>query len=234
MEIPKDFPKMEIIEKENDGKLTDNEYSFILDTTLKPKHRKEPYIISFIDSFVRCKSIAQASEEAGIHKSIGYTLRHRADIARAIQAITDKSAVKYNFDNSEIFERVKEVVEFDPADLMNPDGTFKSNMHDIPPETRRVLKKLKVNNLYKQVEDINGMKSKIIVGEVIEYEFYDKLKAAEMVGREKEMFKNTTRVEHGVTKDMADILLASAKRADKVKNDIIDVTPVNKEIDYEK
>lgn len=211
------------------GELTENEYGFILDTTLRKKHRKDVTIIAFIDSFIACKSIQQASAEAGIHRKLGYQIRHRKDVANAIQKLIDKSTVKHGFDSSEIFERVKEVVEFDPIMVQNADGSFKSNMHDIEPEVRRNIRKLKVKNLWNQNEDINGMKSKIIIGEVIEYEFYDKLKAAELVGREKEMFKNTTKVEHSVTKDMAHVLLESAKRADertKPKEiDCIDITP---------
>ena len=202
-------------DEEKSGELTEHESSYILNTSLKPKHRNDPVIIGFIDSFVACKSISQASAEAGVKTSIGYGIRHRKDVALAIQRLIDKSAVKYGFDQSEIFERVKEVVEFDPIEVQNADGTFKSNMHDIAPEARRNIKKLKVKNIYNQIEDINGMKSKIIVGEVIEYEFYDKLKAAELTGREKEMFKNTTKVEHSVTKDMAAILLESTKRAER-------------------
>jgi len=212
--------------KENSGELTTDESSFILDATLKAKHRKDASVIAFIDAFVACKSISQASVEAGIHPRDGYKIRHRRDVSLAIQKLIDKSAIKYGFDNSEIFERVKEVVEFDPIMVQNPDGTFKSNMHDIPPEARRNIKKMKVKNLYKQVEDINGMKEKLIVGELIEYEFYDKLKASELVGKEKEMFKNTTKVEHTVTKDMASILLESARRAEeRRKPEIIDITP---------
>jgi len=206
------------------GRLTEDEATFIMDTTLLPKHRKDASVLLFIDSFLRCKSVRQASDEAGIHISIGQSYRHRKDINNTIQKIIDKSAMKYGFDCSEIFERVKEVVEFDPIMLQNADGTFKSNLHDIEPAARRNLKSLKVKNLWNQVEDINGIKRKIIIGEVIEYEFYDKLKAAELTGREKEMFKNTTRVEHGLTKDMADILLESAKRAETRR--VTEVTPI--------
>lgn len=197
---------------ERDGLLTENDSDFILGTTLKPKHRKDPTVITFIESFVRCKNISQASAEAGIAYSLGYTLRHKSDVANAIQKIIDKSVLKYGFDASEIMERAKEIVDFDPIAVQNPDGTFKSNFHDIDPAARRNIKKLKVKNLYNQTEDLNGIKKNIIIGEIIEYEFYDKLKAVDMAGKEKEMFKNTTRVEHTVTKDMAEILLASAKR----------------------
>lgn len=212
------------------GLLTDNEWSFILTAELKPKHRKDPTIVSFIESFIRCKSISQASSEAGIHYSLGYSIRHRSDIASCIQKIIDKSLLKYGFDATEIMERAKEIVDFDPIQLQNPDGSFKSNLHDIEPAARRNLKKLKVKNLFSQEKDLNGMDKKIIIGEVIEYEFYDKLKAVDMVGKEKEMFKTTTRVEHTVTKDMAEILLASAKRGQQASVAYSNAIPVESEV----
>lgn len=223
------FPSPNTIKDDKSGELTVDEYSFILDTTLKPKNRRDEKIIQFIDCFIRCKNIAQASAECEIHRSVGYSYRHRKDVSNAIQKLIDKSTIKHGFDSSEIMERAKEIVDFDPIEIQNPDGTYKTNLHDISPEARRSIKKLEVKNLFKDIEDINGIKTKLIVGEVIKYEFYDKLKSIELVGKEKEMFKNTTRVEHTVTKDMASILLASAKRADKAienkPSDIIDVTP---------
>lgn len=197
----------------NSGELTENEYEFILDSTLNPKKRNDKTILGFIESFVRCHNIRQACEENGLAYSRGYSLRNQVDVASAIQKITDKSAVKYGFDASEIMERTKELVDFDPIMLQNPDGTFKSNLHDIPPEARRALKKMKVKNLWTKEKDMNGMDQKIMVGELIEFEFYDKLKASEMVGKEKKLFKNTTVVEHDVSKNMKDILLESASRA---------------------
>lgn len=200
---------------ERSGRLTDNEWSFILDDCLSKKHRNDENVLLFIESFVKCKNISQASAEAGIQYHQGYSIRHRSDVANCIQKIIDKSVMKYGFDASEIMERTKEMVDFDPIQLYNPDGTFKENMHDIPAEARRNIKKMKVQNLYAQSEDLNGIKKKLIIGKVIEYEFYDKQKAIELAGKEKEMFKNTTKVEHTVTKDMADLLLAAQQRADK-------------------
>jgi hypothetical protein len=194
------------------GRLTDDESSFILDATLRADARKDETTLSFIEAFLISKNVAQASREVGIHPSLGRRIRARTDVSNAIQKIIDKSAVKYGFDASEIMERTKEIVDFDPIDLQNPDGSFKSNLHDIPPEARRNLKKLKAKNIYSTVKDLNGMESRIITGEVIEYEFYDKMKAIDLAGKEKEMFKTTTRVEHDITKDMATILLESARR----------------------
>jgi hypothetical protein len=203
-----------VVEKRS-GELTDNEWSLILQAELSPKNRKTPHVISFIESFVRCKSIPQASAEAGIEYTVGYNIRHKADVSACIQKIIDKSLMKYGFDASEIMERTKEIVDFDPIALYNNDGTFKENLHDIDPATRRNIKKMKVKNLWGDHEDMNGIKQKIIVGRVIEYEFYDKMKAIDLAGKEKEMFKNTTKVEHAVSKDMANILLASLDRGTK-------------------
>lgn len=218
----------DVAERDMDGKLSVHTASWILDECLKKENRANEQVIMFIDSFIRHKHIGQASEEAGIAPSLGYKWRHRKDIATAISKLIDASATKYGFDASEIVERTKEIVDFDPIMLQRPDGSFKSKMHEIPPEARRALKSMTVKNLYKQTEDINGIKSNIIVGELIEYKFYDKLKAAELVGREKKLFKTTTKVEHDVTKNMAQTLLESAKRAsERVKT--VEVFEVKKD-----
>lgn len=208
------------------AELEPDEYSFILDTTLKAQHREDSSVLTFIDSFIRNKNISQASAESGLHPSVGYRYRHQKDIALAIQKLIDRSSVKYGFDASELIERTKEMVDFDPIQMQNRDGSFKSNMYDIAPEARRNLKKLKVKNLFSEVEDINGIKSKIIIGEIIEYEFYDKLKAIDLVGKEKDLFKNTTKIEHTVSENMAAILLDSARRGQKASLDFNNVIEV--------
>lgn len=193
---------------DRDGRLTDDETSFILESSLRTKHREDHKVIEFIDNFIRCKDIGQASAETGVARSVGYKWRYQKDIALAIQRLIDKSAVKHGMDSSEILERVAEQVNFDPIMLQNPDGTFKSNMHDIPPEARRNIKEFEAKNIWG--EDRNGVK--IIVGELIKVKFYDKQKAVELIGKEKEMFKNTTKVEHTISNDMANILLDATKR----------------------
>ena len=199
-------------DKESKGVLEDAEYGFILDTCLREKHRRDSSVIAFIDAFIRCKNISQASAEAGIHPSIGNSYRNRNDISLAIPKLIDKSSVKYGFDASEIVERVKEQVDFDPIELQNPDGTWKSNMHEIAPEARRNIKKFEAKNLYGTTEDMNGVKTNIVTGVLIKVEFYDKQKAIDMISKEKDLFKTTTKVEHTVSNEMASILLESAKR----------------------
>jgi hypothetical protein len=220
------------------GMLTDDESNIIMTAELTKAHRKDERVIAFIESFVRCKNVSQAAHDAGVPYYKGYNWRQKSDISQCIQKLIDKSAVKYGFDATEVMERTKEIMDFDPIQLQNADGTFKSNLHDIAPEARRNLKKLKVKNIWGDTEDKNGIKTKIIIGEVIEYEFYDKMKAIDLAGKEKDMFKTTTRVEHDVTKDMKSILLASLERGSKAslgiagpEKKIIEVesTPIDEE-----
>lgn len=216
---------------EPSGELTANEMDIILTTTLLPQHRNDPNILRFISSFVRCRNKRQAALEAGLPPHAGTSLYNRPDIAECIRAITDKSAHKYGYDASEIVERVKEVSEIDPVELEREDGTFKTSMREIAPETRRGIKKFKAKNIYEN--DPNGMK--VLVGQLIEVEFWDKLKAIEMLGREKDTFKETRKIEHDVTGRMADVLLESKRLAqshiDSINNPQLpppkDVTPIN-------
>ncbi len=69
------------------------------------------------------------------------------------------------------------------------------------------------------------MTSTVKTGEIISYEFYDKMKATELLGREKELFKETKKVEHDVTRNMASVLLESKRRGDEAHAQVIDVTP---------
>lgn len=202
-------------------KLTETEVEMILRTSLLPHHREDANILKFIASYIRCRDAKQAAKEAGLHPVGGANLRNRVDIHLAITRLTEKAVMKYGFDASEMVERAKEIATFDPIELENEDGSFKTNMKDISPESRRAIKKFKAKNLYEN--DPNGMK--VLVGQIIEVEMYDKLRGIELLGREKDIFKETKKVEHDVTGRMADLLLESKKRADDYNSDTIDITP---------
>lgn len=204
------------------GKLTESETSQILRTSLLPEHHEDPNILRFIAAYMRCRNTAQAQREAGLEGRAGYNLRQRPDIHLAITRLTEKSVMKYGFDANEVIERVKEIAGLDPIEFENQDGSYKNKMSDIPPEARRAIKKFKVRNLFG--EDPNGMKT--IIGEIIEVEMWDKTKAIELLGREKDLFKETRKIEHDVTSNMAAVLLDSKRRAEDKMMEILDVTPI--------
>lgn len=180
---------------------------------------KDERILKFIASYLRCRSPTQAGREAGL-TSPHYYLR-RPEIYAAIQAINAKALMKYGYDAYEIVERTKEIANIDPIEFQRPDGSFKSPS-EMTAEARRAIKKFEVKNLYGQ--DTNGMQ--IVIGQVMKIELWDKLKAIEMLGSEKNIFKKTTVVEHDVTKNMAQVLLESGRRADqRALNVGRDVTP---------
>lgn len=203
-------PQTEDVVVSEKAVLHDEDLSFILDTCLKESHRRDPNIIKFITSYIQCRDPKQAAHEAGLPMSAGYSLRNRKDINEAITKITDTAVMKYGLDPAEIVEKVKSVAFVDPADLVDEDGVIYENLRDIPPEARRAIKKFKVKNLYSS--DPNGMK--VVIGKLVEVEMWDKLKANEFLGREKNLFKETKKIEHDVTTNMKDLLLESADRAE--------------------
>ena len=191
-----------------DYMLTDNETAFILKATLRPDQYEDPKVLSFINNYLRCRSSAQAAREAGLATRVGDALRMKPEIHAAIEAITQKAVMKYGYDASELVERTKELANVDLASFENPDGSFKTHLSQLDPEVRRAVKKFKAKNLWG--EDANGMK--IVTGQLIEVELWDKLKAIDMLAREKNIFKETRKVEHDVTQQMASLLLESQAR----------------------
>lgn len=203
--------------------LSHDETEYILSRTLSKSAFKSKKVRKFIESFLECENVAQASEMTGIHPSEGKRMRNTSGISKAIRALVKNQAVKHGFDGSEIVKRVKEVVDIDPALVFNADGTVKDSMHDIPAEVRRGIRKFECKNLYQNSEDMNGMKQRIVIGKLVKVEFYDKMKATELIGREKKLFKLTTKVEHDVTKNMESLLLESVSRANKAAIEVIEV-----------
>lgn len=201
--------------------MSGDEINFILRTTLLPEHHEDPNVLLFIRHYLDCRDPGQAAKLAGLHPASGKKLRSRPDIHNCITKLTERVLNKYGFDAAEVVEKVKEIAFFDPADLEREDGSFIKHLREMPPEVRRNIKKLKVKNFFET--DPNGMKVK--AGEILEYEFYDKTKHLELLGREKELFKETKKVEHGLTENMASLLLESKKRGDDAHNKVIDVTP---------
>ena len=192
------------------GRLSDRESSLILRSTLLPEHHDDPAVLRFISNYLICRDARQAAREAGLNARSGVNLRARPDIHLAITKLTEKSVMKYGYDATEVIEKVKEIAAIDPIEFENPDGSFKAHMKDIAPESRRAIKKFKAKNLYEK--DPNGMP--ILVGQLIEVELWDKMKAVELLGREKDIFVEKKKIEHDVTSNMASVLLEGVKRAE--------------------
>lgn len=205
-----------------------DDIAFILDCNLAPKHRTDPNILKYISNYVVTRDNREASQAAGVHTNTGASFKRRKDVWNAIKAISDTAVLRYGLDPEEIVKKVYEVTQVDMIEFQKEDGSFVESLAEVRPEVRRAVKKFKAKNLYEK--DPNGMTEK--VGVLIEVEFYDKLKASEMVGRETNLFKETKVVEYEVSRDMKAMLLESKERAEAAalesraaKEGIIDVTP---------
>lgn len=188
--------------------LSDEEVTLILKTTLRSDYYEDPRIIRFILSYMVNRNTSQAGREAGLSNPQYW--REKPEIHVAIEKLTAKSVMKFGYDAAEIIERVKEIGVLDPICFENPDGSYKTHLSQIPAEARRAIKKFVVKNLYGV--DPNGMK--MVIGQLITVEVWDKLKSLELLGREKNIMKETKKIEHDVTANMAAVLLESKKRAE--------------------
>lgn len=204
------------------------EFYETLRVNLKEEHAHDPKIAEFIIRYLGCRNAPQAAQECGLTRADGRFLFQQTDIYTCIQKLTEDAIVKHGYDAAEIVERTKEIAFFDPIDLIAADGKYFESLHDVPPEARRAIKKLVVKNIFE--DDINGVPQ--YKGKIISYEFWDKPKTLELLAREKDTFKKTTVVEHDVSKNARNYLLASLALANNggqieaPKESVIDITPV--------
>ena len=211
---------------EETKKITTDDVSTILDMELHPAHRDDPTVLKFINAYLTTNNLRESANAADIDIRSARTLRSRKDIHTAMTKIRDVAFLKFGLDANEIVEAAKEVAFFDIADLVNKDGTVKSNVHDIPVHARRAIRKIKIKNVYEP--DINGIKVK--VGYITEIDMWDKMKAIEKLGNEKGLFKETIKQEFEVGDNMKEVLLGSKDRAaarlERLRNrEEIDVSP---------
>jgi hypothetical protein len=180
---------------EEDKKIPAKTVKFILDKHLhRIQHRHDPTVLKFIDGYMQYLDIRQAAQHANIHYKDGKNLRNRPDIAAAINELVGMTVDKFGYTANEVVERTKEILNFDPAVIENPDGTYKDRLTDIPFEMRTAIRKFKVKNEYGI--DANGIRT--VIGRIIEIELYDKQKAADMLGKEKDVFKDSLDINQNV------------------------------------
>jgi hypothetical protein len=203
-------------EKPNEDSLTHQELmDQIIRTTLKPVHATDPNVLKFISNYNLCHDVKQAAKLSGLHANDGKHLINNKDVYECIQRIAAAGSRKFGYDAEEVVSKVKEILDVDPAELFNSEvGAFYEDINEIPPELRRAIKKLNVVNIYDK--DPNG----VIIGihsKILKYEFYDKIKAAELLGSEKEIFKRKVDVTHDVGTNMRDTLLGRLEAAEQAK-----------------
>jgi hypothetical protein len=179
----------------------------IIQQQLLPEHALDPIIVKFIYGYLDTRDVGDASKIARITKISGNKLMMKTDIQNALREINKTLARAHNFNAAEILERANEIAQFNPSDIFNDDGTIKAHK-DIPSYLMRTVKKMKVEEVW--TPDSNGIK--IQTGRIISIEFWDKLKAVELLGKFEGVFKDTTRHEIGVDASLANMLLGQAEQ----------------------
>lgn len=203
-----------------DTKVPKEEIGYYLRKCLKPVHYDDPNIMKWIAEYLHHRDAGQAAEAIGLARRDGASLKRRPDIAECIRQITAAAVFKHDLDPGEIVAKFKEVLDVDLVEFENDDGSYKKSLKDISPEMRRAIKSITLKNTYEL--DPNGMK--VITGEIIKIELWDKLKAGELLGREGNLFKETKSVKHEIGESMSALLLESKQRAVDVEARYRDVS----------
>ena len=189
--------------------MTDEEMDMLFKSYLRADQYSNPAVLKFIMCYLDCRNAAEASRVSGIPTS----WRKKPEIHACIDAITNKAVQKYGYDAHELIERLKAIASFDPINLENPDGSFKTHFSQMDYMTRAAIKEMEVKNIFG--EDANGMR--IVIGQIIKIKPYDVMQATELLGTEKNVLRRTTKVEHDITTNMRELLLGSQKRAEERK-----------------
>ena len=181
----------------------------ILNDTLTPTNAIDPTIWKFILAYLETRHVGDAAKSVKLTAAQGKRILAMADVQLAVREIAESQARVNAFDLSEILERANEIAQVDLTDLFTPDGAIKP-IDQIPSAALRAVKKMTVEEVYDR--DDNGIPSDKATGRIIKIDFWDRLKAVELLGKHEGGFKDTLVHEHTVSKSLADVVLAEAER----------------------
>ncbi len=187
-----------------------DETTFILRRCLRASHLGDPNVMRYISEFLICRDNKQAARAAGLTTRDGTMLKRKPDIAEAIRQVTEQACFKNDFDAADLITKTKEVLETNLSELQKENGEFITNLHDVSPEMQRAIKSFTAKNVY--ALDGNGQPY-FVESVIVKVELWDKMKAIELLGREKDTFKESKKVVHEMAKNMASSLLESKRLA---------------------
>lgn len=187
----------------------------ILSETLLPEHSIDPTIWKFILAYLETRHVGDAAKAVRLTPAQGRRILLKTDVQLALKEIAATQARTSTFDLQELLERANEIAQVDLNDIFTPEGAIRPT-NEIPAGALRTVKKMVVEEIYEK--DENG----VVIGSsgrIVKIEFWDRLKAVEMLGKHEGGFKDTVVHEHTVSKSLADVLLAGAeKRALELEN----------------
>ena len=151
-----------------------------------PEKKRKPKKLSdqreaFCQSYVICHNKTQAAKDAKYSKktagSQGQRLLKNVEIQKRIAELEKPIVEKLDITAERVMTELANIAFFDPAELFDEDGNMKK-IHDIPPEVRRVIAGIEVEELYTG----RGV-SRDKVGVLKKIKFCNKNKSLELLGK---------------------------------------------------
>lgn len=172
---------------------------------LDPKHRR------FVIEYLKDQNASQAAVRAGYGKKncdvTGPRLLGYVGIRAAIDAKLKEIEDKVIADKQDVLRELSRLMKSDIREVV----TDKNDLIDIkslPDDIARCISSIEIDALYE-----GSGRDRVQVGETKKIKFWDKTKAAELIGKHLKMF--TDRVELGLSSEFAELLKDAKARADE-------------------
>lgn len=151
----------------------------------------------FIAEYLVDANAKQAAIRAGYSpktaESQGSRLLRNAKVKSALEAKQGKVADKLDLKAEDVIKRLVEVLDFDIGKAFDAQGRLLA-LTDMPEEIRRCISSIETDELY-----VGGGERKVEIGQVRKVKFWDKLKAAELLGKNLQLWLEKQQIDHNVT-----------------------------------
>lgn len=130
----------------------------------------------FVEVYARSGSVKMASEGAGMSLDAGKHAHRKPNVKAAIKRTKMSFLSRNSVTKEHVVAELKGMATFDPADAFIPglDVTVYKNIREMPADVRRSIKKVHTSS----------------DGEVLSVEFYDKMKAMEMLAKHMGLYQD--------------------------------------------
>jgi len=116
----------------------------------------------------------------------GHELLRTLEVADRIAELAADRSARLEVDTDTVLRELLRMLQSDPADLVNEDGTMKP-LHEIPLDARRAIASIETSD----IRNVDGE----VIGRLHKVKFWNKERAAEMLARHLSLFADKITVD---------------------------------------
>lgn len=160
----------------------------VLEAQLNPQ--QELFCRQYVKHFNAGKAAVEAGYSAKTARGIGSALLTKVAVQKRIRALVAGRLKRIELDGDQILHELKALGFFDPIAIYDEDGKMKP-IHEWPPSIRKCVQSIESFEHYMPF-------TKELIGVTWKVKFWDKLKALELLGKNKQLFNEHIEHHHEV------------------------------------